>query len=496
MVVRLFAALALLLPAIAHAAPVAPASLRRHIAILASDDYQGRAPGTEGERKTIGYIAGQFRAAGLEPAGDGGGWYQPVGLIKRMPGGQRSRWAGARSSLDLGRSDLLLIGNRADERLRDARVVFAGHGAVMPEYRIDQLAGAPLDGAIVLILFDAPDVAAFPAFEERAKAVAARGAAAVIGIIADYLPWHAVDDIVSAGRTGLEIDPVAPIRGMISQAGADRLARAAGTDLASLLNSVPGPAFKAMPLALRGSLEVRTGIERTVSNNVVGRLRGTIGGQSVLFLGHWDHFGVCRPAGARDRICNGAIDNASGIAAMIEIARGLAAGPRPKRDILFLATTAEEVGLLGAEYFAARPPVPLDSIVAALNLDTVAIAGRGAKVSVLGRGHAPFPALIAASADEVGREIDADEDAESFLERQDAWALARHGVPSAMIGGAFSDMALLGRYIAGTYHQPDDELGPGTILTGAAEDSDLMIVLARKLADPAIYRPAAALARP
>jgi hypothetical protein len=496
MVPRFLAAVALLLPTIASAA-VTPDHLRRHIEILASDAFEGRAPGTKGEAKTIRYISDSFREAGLEPAAADGGWYQPVPLVVRTPAGQDSQWKGRRSTIMLDPGQLILVGRGAVEAVSAAPVVFAGHGAVMAEHGIDQLAGARLDGAIVLILYDAPDIAGFPSFQERVKAVADRGAAAVIGIIGDNIPWSAVETIYRAPQIGLDTIETPPIRGVIAQEAAARLAEAAGTDLDRLLNGVPGPSFTAVPLELRASLSVRTDTRRFTSNNVVGRLKGKGDGrESLLYLAHWDHFGICRPEGAGDRICNGAVDNASGIAVLIEIARALSEGRRPQRDILFLATTSEETGLLGAEYFARHPPVPLGSIVAALNLDTSAIARKGGKVSVIGRGVAAFDALVAQSAARQGRGMDQDNEADAFLERQDAWPLRRRGVPAALVGGAFSDMAELGRFLSSRYHQPDDDLAADLLLDGAAQDGNLLVSLGRRLANPALYQRPAALAQP
>jgi Zn-dependent M28 family amino/carboxypeptidase len=222
---------------------------------------------------------------------------------------------------------------------------------------------------------------------------------------------------------------------------------------------------------------------------VVGRLRGTgATSESLLYLAHWDHLGICRAEGEADRICNGAVDNASGVASLIEIARGLAAAPRRPRDILFLATTAEEVGLLGAKAFASRPPVPLESIVAAINLDTVAIMPRGAPVAVMGRGIPALDQLVDATVAEAGRALDTDGEADALVERQDGWALARLGVPALMVGGSFSDMNRLEAFLEGPYHQPTDNPGPGLVLDGAAEDADLAIALGLKLADPSLYR--------
>jgi Zn-dependent M28 family amino/carboxypeptidase len=490
MAVRLLAAVALLLAAApALAEPVSTEALRRHIDILASDAFEGRAPGTEGEQKSIAYIAGQMRSFGLEPAGPSNSWYQPLEVKNRRPGDQSSVWqvrGGKGEKFELGPDEIVLIGRSARETLSKAPVVFAGHGAVIPGKGVDQLAGADLKGAVVLILYDAPDGAGLPGYSERVAAVAARGAAAVIGIIGRELPWPVVQRVYDSGQTRLAIHDPAPIAGAMSQAAAESILRAAGADLATLL-AVPGPSFTAVPLRLRASFQVATSIDTIRTHNVIGRVRGSDGGrESLLYLSHWDHLGLCDKEAA-DRICNGAVDNASGIAALLEIARALGRGKRPKRDILFLATTAEEMGLLGAEYFAARPTVPLGSIVAAINMDTLAIAPKGEKVAVLGRGHAALDSLIERTVAEAGRLLDGDDEAAAFIERQDGWAFTRAGVPSIMVNGSFADMKKLGAFLGGPYHSAADNPGPGLVLDGAAEDSDLMIALGRKLADPALY---------
>jgi Zn-dependent M28 family amino/carboxypeptidase len=244
-----------------------------------------------------------------------------------------------------------------------------------------------------------------------------------------------------------------------------------------------------VPLKLTASLDVSTEVRPYTSHNVVGRLRGSgETGESVLYLGHWDHLGICRPETAKDRICNGAVDNASGIAMLIETARALAEGPRPARDILFMGTTAEEMGLLGADYFGQNPTVPLESLVAAINLDTVAVAPAGEPVAIIGRGTTPLDSLVDATARELGREIDTDDEANVMIQRQDGWMLARAGVPTVMVGGSFSDMKVLRDFLGGPYHKPEDDLDHPLVLEGAAEDAELLIALGRKLADPEQYR--------
>ncbi|HYW16474.1 MAG TPA: M20/M25/M40 family metallo-hydrolase [Allosphingosinicella sp.] len=490
MPVRLLAAVALLLFALPAAAePVSTQALRGHIDILASDAFEGREPGTEGENKSIAYIAAQMRSFGLEPGGPRNGWYQPLEVKGRKPGDQSSVWqarTGKRERIELGRDEIILLGRSARETLSEAPVVFAGHGAVIPEKGIDQLAGADLKGAVVLILYDTPEGAGLPGYPERAASVAAAGAAAVIGIMSRELPWPVVQRIYDSGQKRLAIHEPPPLAGAISQAAAETLVRAAGGELAALV-ATTGPSFRPVPLKLRASFVVATSVEPIQTRNVLGRIRGSGGGgESLLFLSHWDHLGLCDKEGP-DRICNGAVDNASGIAALLEIARALGRGQRPKRDILFLATTAEEMGLLGAEYFASRPTVSLRSIVAAINMDTLAITPKGESVAVMGRGRADLDTLIDRTITEAGRIADRDDEAAAFVQRQDGWAFTRAGVPSIMVGGSFADMKKLGAFLGGAYHSVADNPGPDLMLDGAAEDADLMIALGRKLADPALY---------
>jgi Zn-dependent M28 family amino/carboxypeptidase len=277
---------------------------------------------------------------------------------------------------------------------------------------------------------------------------------------------------------------------------AARLIALSGGNFASILDEQPGPAFRAVPLNLQATFDTWTHVRRFTSNNVVGRIRGSARlradrvNESVLLLGHWDHLGICGAEGDADRICNGAVDNASGIATLIEVAGRLASGPRPPRDILILATTAEEVGLLGAEHFAAYPPVPLETIVAAVNFDTVAIHGTGQPVAVIGRGLATLDEAIAAAAAAMGRTMDTTYAADAFIQRQDGWALSQAGVPAVMVGGSFADMEALQRFLGGDYHGASDDVRPDIPLDGAAEDANLSVALARRLADPALYRKA------
>jgi acetylornithine deacetylase/succinyl-diaminopimelate desuccinylase-like protein len=223
------------------------------------------------------------------------------------------------------------------------------------------------------------------------------------------------------------------------------------------------------------------------AHNVVGRVPGRASdGRVVVVMAHYDHLGICEPEGAPDRICNGAVDNASGVAALIAVAERVAE-MRLDRDVWFVATSGEEWGLLGAKAFAADPPVPLESIIAGFNLDTIAIAPKGEPVAVVAAGNANLDPLVRAAAATVGRLFDADKEAASFVQRQDGWALAQRGVPMIMAGGSFSDMALLHAFLDTDYHSPKDELRPDTELGGAVDDANLHVELVRRAASRQLF---------
>lgn len=467
--------------------PIAPADLRRHIDILASDAFGGRAPATPGERLTTEYIIRQLSARGVRPAAAGGAWLQPVPLVRRRDARHDASWTRAGAPVQLPANSLFLSGRDPRFRVTGAPVVFAGHGAVMPDRGIDQLAGANFQGAVALILFEGPIVEAFPSFAERAAALSAAGAVAVIGIISPDLPWDALNAAVARETVRLGSDVLPPASGIMSWEAATALVAGGGASLDRLIDDQPGSSFRSVTLPIRATISVTTTVEAFTSHNVVGRIPGSGStGEAVILLAHWDHLGQCRGPEEADRICNGAIDNASGVATLIEAAARLASGPLPSRDIIVLATTAEEMGKLGAEQFARTPPIPRTDLVAALNVDTAAIGPAGLPVAVIG-GTPEMERIIGRTAIALGRRLDGDRESDALVDRQDGAALARHGIPAAMAGGSFSDMARLGAFISGAYHGPDDEAGPALELGGAAEDATLLVALARAFADPATY---------
>jgi Zn-dependent M28 family amino/carboxypeptidase len=248
----------------------------------------------------------------------------------------------------------------------------------------------------------------------------------------------------------------------------------------------------------KGSWTQPVTVEGKASANIIGRLPGTsASNEAVVITAHWDHLGLCKPAGSPDRICNGAIDNASGVALMIEVARLTATGARPSRTILFVATTGEEEGLLGARAFVAAPVVPLDHIVAEINLDTVATAPAGAPVGIVGRGLTRLDPIVDTETRRLGRRVETSRWANRFVKRQDGWAFLQAGVPAIMVGGNAGDKPTLEAFLNGRYHHPDDDLAHLPSLAGAAEDSLLLAAIVRAFADPnRLPRSSAALAAP
>ncbi|MGP1283733.1 MAG: M28 family peptidase [Parasphingopyxis sp.] len=476
------AALFLLTPAPAQTLPT-EADLRRHIEILASDDFEGRQPGTAGEALAVSYIAAQLADAGLLP-GYRGNYYQPVALVSRTDGSVTLRTGGART--DGG--EILAMGNSERVTLEDLPLTFVGYAVDIGDEDGGAMGAARFDGQAVLLLGGAPEGAeAVPSYRTRLAFFRERGAAAIIGIVEPDIPWEAAAAGMRFRQTYLASDRRAPVEAILSAPTADAILSGIGQSRETLGAMAAAPGFRPVALDMAIGLEVETVIDRYDGINVVARLPGTgETGETVLFSAHHDHFGICRPDSDEDRICNGAVDNASGTAALIETARALAQGERPMRDILFLTTTAEEDGLLGARAFVAEPPVSLDAIVAVFNLDTIAIATAGAAVGIIGRGMTPLDTLIDAVAAENGRTIDTSTDINGFVQRNDGWAFLEQGVPAVMAGGSFTDPELLNAFLRGPYHGPDDEIAD-IELGGALEDTWLHIALGRAFADPARY---------
>lgn len=495
---RALSALALaasILPLAAQAqdrpAPISESDVRSHIAVLASDEFEGRAPGTAGETRTLDYLAKTWASYGLvsgtnDPARP---WFQPVPLVERKPYAQAVSAFAKGRAITIAEDDVILSGRNATDRVT-GEPLFVGFGI-----GTDGKLNADVKGRIVLMLSAEPKFAGagtLPTSRERQKMLAEAGAAAVLITAPEGAPWSGLRSQQANGSMRLASDDVgAPISGVLRGDAANALLRTVRLSLTKASNQAATPGFAPVTLPITLDLATSTSVRSFDSHNVIGKIPGTRPGSgAVVLLGHWDHFGICRSEEAEDRICNGAVDNASGIAVLLTVAERLARGPKLDRDVYFMGTTAEERGLLGAHHFAANPVVPLDTIVVALNVDTVAIAPAGAPVALVGRGENGLDEIVDKIALDMGRTVDSDTEANAFIRRQDGWALAAKGVKSIMAGGSFADMALLQAFLTTVYHQPDDELTEATPLGGAADDANLHVNLARHFADEAKYKPA------
>ena len=474
------AALALAVPASAQ--PITAGDLMQHIEVLADDSYEGRAVGTAGGERTEAYILEAFAKAGLKPGMDHG-WRQEVRMVERVPVSSSITVMADGRTVTLPAGSSLLAGKEPRVDLPQRPLIFAGYGLVR------DLLGVDVRNTVVLMIpGEPPEPEDGPHWQERRTRLIHAGAGAVLTIQPADQGWPSGEP--GAGTTlrlATEMFPWA--QGLVTRDAAIAMLSAGGRNGAELLAAAERADFRAVQI---GTAAVRadTDVKRYTTANIVGKVEGTDrAGEAVVLMGHWDHTGYCRPEGAPDRICNGAIDNASGIAVLIEAAEALAAGPKPERSVYFVATTLEESGgFRGATAFATQPPEAIDKVVAVLNVDSTAIHPAGLPVAILGRGR--FPALdtvIDATARSMGRRIDTDDEANIMIERQDGWAFTQRGIPSVMASGSFSDMKILFGYLESSYHQPNDDLGQNIELGGTVEDANLHVNLLRALADPEVY---------
>jgi hypothetical protein len=455
------------------------AALMRHIEVLASDDFGGRQPGTPGEAKTLRYLAREWQGAGLQsgtndPANP---WFAPVELALSVPDRSAARFYRGGRPIPMPEGSVTVFSTGARGLVERAPVVFVGKAG-------DRLDRSELAGRVVIMTGDHPGLAV-----ER-EAAARAGAAAVLVLVRDDAERAALTAFRRRGSYRIAgSEDAGALDGYISSAALTAIAGEARA--AELLAAGQVADFKPVALDATAALETTAAQSVVRTFNLVARLPGRKpAAGAVLLLAHWDHFGACAEPPAGDLICNGAVDNASGLAVLTELARRLASGPQLDRDVYFLATTAEEWGLLGAQAFAENPPVPLQSIVAAFNLDTVAVAPAGSPVAIVGKGLTPLDKGVAQVMRETGRRESDERMAQGYVRRQDGWALIQRDVPAISVTSAFSLEEPLDRYIARDYHQPSDEAA-GIELGGAADDLALHLALVRYFADPARW-PAAA----
>ena len=505
-------------------APVDPQRLSEWTRELAADELQGRAPGTEGETRTVAWLIEQFRAIGLQPGGANGSWTQTVPLIRtrvpergdfilRFPDGERQT---LHSPVDVYVST---VRDTQAVTIEDAPMVFVGYGVTAPERGWDDFGTVDLRGKIAVFLVNDPDFEAQPGdpvagrfggramtyygrwtykFEEAAR----RGAIGALVIHetegAGY-GWNTVQ--APAGENyAIRLAPGARqpvlLQGWLQRQVAVDLFRTEGLDFEAVKRQARAAGFRPIELGTTFSTRLAAQVQHVESRNVIARLPGARRpNETVMFSGHWDAYGT-GPADARgDTIRNGAHDDALGIAGVLEIARLAAAGPRPQRTLLFAAWTAEERGLLGSEFYAANPLYPAETMAANLTLDTLQSMGPSRDVILIGQGQSELEDRMARLAALQGRRVTPDAQPQRGLfYRADHFPLAKRGVPVLLLmalgGGA--DLVTGGReagdrwvseFTARCYHQTCDEWSPGWDLRGAAQDVALAWRIGLELAN-------------
>ncbi len=457
-------------------------ALRSHIEILASDDFGGREPGTDGESKTLRYLAREWFRIGLVSGTNdpGNAWFAPVELVERSPARSAASFQRIRRPLPLPDAGILVLTSGPRQLLENAPVLFLGRGGATLPPRSE------LAGRIAVILDKPPAGMDAEAAAARQDRLIEAGAGAVLTV----LDGERTLDGVAARRTragyALADDRLGgDLEAFVTR---DYALRLFGADWPVLVKTADAADAVPRPLALTGTLEATTREARISTHNLIGRLPGRSPDRgAVLLVAHWDHFGTCAAPPAEDLICNGAIDNASGLAVLTEAARVLAKGKKLDRDVYFLATSAEELGLLGAHAFAENPPLPLAAIVAAFNIDSPAIGPAGMPLTVIGHGRTGLDGDIAKVAKALKVRIETNPVADSFLRRQDGWALLQHDIPAVMVSSSYSDPARVERFMETTYHRPSDQIGPGFELGGAVEDVATQVALVRWFANAKIY---------
>ncbi len=519
----LAAALCLPMPAFAQDNPIDAGRITETVKTLASDAFEGRAPGSPGEGKTVDYLIGRYKALGLEPGGSDGGWTQAVPLLHTRlgtPAKLGTTRGGQFRPLATAKDIYLSTLQPKDRALVDgAPLVFVGYGIDAPERGWDDFKGADLKGKIAVFLINDPDFEAAAGedavgkfggrtmtyygrwtykFEEAARR-GAIGALIVHDMAGVGYGWNVV---VSAGGENYDIvrpaDKVTSLRlqGWLSGEASRALFRDAGLDLAALRVAARRADFRPVPLAgLDFSADIPVTRETVQSRNILAKIPGAVRPDETVMLGaHWDAYGIGAPDAQGRTIRAGANDDAIGIAALLEIARAFKAGPPPARSLVFAAWTAEERGLLGSEYYATNPIYPLERTVANLTVDVLQTAGRARDVILVGQGQTMLEDDLARLAATQDRTVTPESLPERGLfYRADHFPFAKRGVPVLLmmsLAGA-SDMVAGGRaagqrwvddYTGKCYHQPCDAWSPDWNLDGAVMDIDLVRRIAVELA--------------
>lgn len=479
--------------------------LRTQIATLSADDFEGRGPATPADTKTRDYLVEQLKQIGFAPGGPEGTWQQTfdvVGVEAHMP----KTWTFSKGGKNVGFKwwDQYIAGSGVQSEkaaIKNAEVVFVGYGIQAPEYGWDDFKGQDVKGKVLLMLNNDPDWDPnlfagdtrlyYGRWTYKYESAARQGAAGAIIIhttpSAGY-PFQVVQTSWSGEQVELpaENEPRIQVRGWLTESAARDLVKLSGNDLDKLIESAKSKDFKPVPLGVTTSLAFTNKITRSTTGNVYGVLRGSdpqLADEYVIYSAHHDHLGIGAPDATGDKIYNGAMDNASGVAMLLAMGKAFKAMPTPpKRSIMLLFVAAEEQGLLGSQYFAAHPTIPAGKIAANINFDSGNIWGKTRDVTYIGKGKSSLDAVVEAVAATQDRVVKGDQfpDRGSFY-RSDQFNFAKIGVPALYVGGGTD---FVGRpegwgkeqrenYEAKNYHQPSDEINDSWNYDGMIQDSEL-----------------------
>lgn len=490
------------------ATDVSPEQLKRHIQYLASDELIGRGPGTKGEELTLIYLSEQYANLGLRPGNPDGSYIQAVPLVGSIVTNKPTltlEAAGETIHYDYGDEFMAWTLRRQEHAaVHDAELVFVGYGAFAPEYNWDDYKGLDVSGKILVMLVGDPPLPDTTLFGGKAmtyygrwtykyEIAAQKGAAGAIIIhkaeTAGY-PWEVVSNSWSGEQFDIEREDNGmgrcAVEGWITTPVAEEIFSRAGLPLDEAYKQAVSNEFTPVPLGITASVAVDLQFRELRSYNVVARLEGSdpeLKKEHIIYCAHWDHLGIGTPSDG-DSIYNGALDNASGVAATLEIARLFVENQeKMKRSVLFLNTTAEESGLLGSFYYAENPLYPLNRTVAAINIDGLNIWGRTTDMVVVGRGASDLDGYLAKAVASQDREIRPDAEPEKgYYYRSDHFPFAKKGVPSLYSDSGVQfrsrpprwGLGVRQQYTSERYHKPSDEYQETWDLTGAVEDIEAL----------------------
>ena len=486
---------------------ISEASYRKHIETLASDEFGGRAPGSPGEELTVNYLVQNLSSLGLEPA-NGDSFIQDVPLflveVTNKPGLVITGGTGDELTLAYATDQVMWTRHQVPEiSIEDSELVFVGYGINAPERSWNDYAGVDVQGKTVVILINDPGYATqdpdlfngnamtyYGRWDYKFDEAARQGAVGAI-MVHDRLPaaygWSTVTNSWTGPKFNMVLpdggEKLASMESWITQDGAKSLFAKAGLDLQEMYAKARQPGFTAVPMRLKVSAQMVNEAKTINSRNVAAILRGSEAPDEIfIYMAHWDHFGT-DPKLEGDNIYNGALDNATGTAALLEIAKAYAALPQaPRRSVLFLSVTAEEQGLLGSLYYAANPLFPLASTVGGLNMDGMNNFGSTRDITVIGLGMSDLDQYLAAAAAEQERVMEGDREAEKgFYFRSDHFELAKKGVPMLYPRRGYDDrekgvaygMEKSEEYIEDHYHRVSDEYDLSWNVSGALEDMEM-----------------------